>query len=402
MRIIDIAIKDLAQIFRDKRALLFLIALPIIFTLFMGFAYRGGEEEASQKEQPVLLGWISNDPDGLISTELHRSLDQSSSIQLVEAKQAEADRLVSQGEVAGVLVIPAGFDQSWKNAQSQILLITDTQSPQGQSLFQLLRSPVTQVMSSAEIASLTTEHLNKTKDSAEYEAAFAAAASAWAETQHAKFVEVELAIAQPEQSWYGDNPFNQASPGILVQFAIFGLVTSGQILMQERKTRTLQRMMTTALPSWQIIAGHLLAMFALVFIQEIILVVFGQIALGVGYAREPLAVLMITIALGLWVAAMGLLIGILAKNDSQVVLFSLIAMFIFSALGGAWFPLEASSGAFAAVGKIMPSAWAITGFQNILLRGLGLESAWLPFFVLLGYAFGFFALALWRFRKMSI
>lgn len=402
MRIIDIAMKDLAQIFRDKRTLLFLIAMPVVFTLFMGFAYRGGGNEADNENQPILLGWASNDPNGLISKELYHLLSQSSSVKLIEAELSEAENLVSQGDVTGVLVIPSGFDQNWKSGGSQLTLITDTNSALGQSLFQLLRSPVTQVLSSAKIAQLSIEYLGKEGDAGEYQKAYLAATNAWAETKHADLVQVELAVAQPEESWYGVNPYNQASPGILVMFAIFGLVTSGQILMQERKTRTLQRMMTTSLHPWQIIAGHMLAMFAIVFIQEIILVVFGQIALGVDYARQPLAVLLIIIALGLWIAALGLLIGIIARDDSQVVLFSLMAMFVFSALGGTWFPLEASSGIFAAVGKIMPSAWAMTGFQNILIRGLGLESAWLPFIVLLGYAALFFALSIWRFRKMSI
>jgi ABC-2 type transport system permease protein len=108
------------------------------------------------------------------------------------------------------------------------------------------------------------------------------------------------------------------------------------------------------------------------------------------------------VTLGLWIAAMGLLIGVLARDDSQVVLFSLMAMFIFSALGGVWFMLESTGGLFAAIGKLMPSAWAMNGFQNLLIRGLGLESAWLPAAVLLAYALGFFALAVWRFRKMEI
>ena len=44
MRIIDLALKDLSQMLRDKRTLLFIVAMPIIFTLFMGFAYRGSTQ----------------------------------------------------------------------------------------------------------------------------------------------------------------------------------------------------------------------------------------------------------------------------------------------------------------------------------------------------------------------
>jgi ABC-2 type transport system permease protein len=180
------------------------------------------------------------------------------------------------------------------------------------------------------------------------------------------------------------------------------LVTSGQILVQERKSRTLQRMMSTSMRAWEIIAGHTLAMFGIVFFQIVLLVVFGQLAVGVNYARAPIGTLLISVALGLWVAAMGLLIGTLVKDDSQVVLFALMAMFILSALGGTWFPLEVSSGAFALIGKLMPSAWAMTGYQNILIRGLGLESAWMPTLILTAYALGFFVLAVWRFRRMDV
>jgi ABC-2 type transport system permease protein len=187
-----------------------------------------------------------------------------------------------------------------------------------------------------------------------------------------------------------------------VQFAIFGLVTSGQILVQERKSRTLQRMMATSLHPWQIVAGHTLAMFVIVFVQTILLVIFGQLALGVNYGCGALGILLVSVALGLWIAAMGLLIGVLAKEDSQVILYSLLAMFIFSALGGTWFPLETTSGAFAVIGKAMPSAWAMRGYQDILIRGLDSASVWLPAIILAMYAAGFFMAAVWRFRKMEI
>jgi ABC-2 type transport system permease protein len=153
---------------------------------------------------------------------------------------------------------------------------------------------------------------------------------------------------------------------------------------------------------WEIIAGHTLAMFAVVFLQIALLVVFGQLVLSVDYMNAPLGSLLVSVALSLWVAAMGLLIGTLVKDDSQVVLFALMAMFIFSALGGTWFPLEVTSGTFAMVGKAMPSAWAMNGYQNILIRGQGLESAWIPTLMLLAYALGFFALAVWRFRKVEM
>ena len=41
MRVIDLAIKDLTQIVRDWRAAIFLLIMPIAFTILFGFAFGG-------------------------------------------------------------------------------------------------------------------------------------------------------------------------------------------------------------------------------------------------------------------------------------------------------------------------------------------------------------------------
>jgi len=384
---------------------LFLVAMPIVFTLFMGFAYKSGKDNDAARDNRIPLGWVNNDSEGNVSRQLFEMLSNSDSVKLVELTSEAVDESVRKGEVAGALVVPIGYsEQVTVGKEAQLTLVTDINSTQGQSVFQSLRTPVTQLMSSVEISRLSAETVGKPNDASELTETFASASQAWSESDSASLVKVELAMAEDDflGDWYGDNPYNQASPGILVQFAIMSLVTSGQILVQERKSRTLQRMMSTSMRAWEIIAGHTLAMFGVVFFQIALLVIFGQLAVGVNYAHEPLGTLLISVALGLWVAAMGLLIGTLAKDDSQVVLFALMAMFLLSALGGTWFPLEVSSGAFALIGKLMPSAWAMTGYQNILIRGLGLESTWMPTLILTAYALGFFVLAVWRFRKMAV
>jgi len=76
-------------------------------------------------------------------------------------------------------------------------------------------------------------------------------------------------------------------------------------------------------------------------------------------------------------------------------------MFLFAALGGAWFPLDVAGRTFAALGHLMPTAWAMDGLQNIVVRGQGLDADLLPAGVLLAYAAAFFGVAVWRFRFSS-
>lgn len=402
MRILDLALKDLSQMLRDKRSLLFLIAMPIAFTFFMGFAYRNVGDDGNADNR-IPLAVVDPEPDAVLNKSLVARLESSDSIRIESMNEADGMDALHKGDVAGVLIIPAGFSQQVSAGNTaQLTLIADSVSIQGQSLYQLLRVPISQLMSAVEISRETVDIVGAANASAEQRAAFDLAWSKWNETSKISLVKVEQAVAAESSDWTGGNPYNQSSPGILVQFAIFGLVTSAQILVQEKKFRTLQRLITTAMKPWEIVAGHMLAMFTITLLQTVVLIVFGQFALKVNYLREPLGVLLMAVTLGLWVSSMGLLIGVIAKEEQQVILYSMIAMFLFSALGGTWFPLEATGGAFAAIGKAMPSAWAMNGLQNILIRGLGLESVWMAGLILSAYGIGFFLLAVWRFRKMDL
>ncbi len=399
MKILTLALKDLRQMLFDKNSALFLVAMPIVFTFFMGYAYRSGENGASE-EQLIPLAWVQEESTSEFGQMLFDKLTTSGTFEVSSMPMDDAHNALQRGKVKGILVIPDDFDQQViENGTPQITLVADSTSTTGQAIYQLLRTPITQLMSSIEIGEIAAESMDNMST---FNPAITLAWEKWAATDTDQVIKLEKAVTFETDSWYGDSPYNQASPGIIVQFAIIGLVTSGQVLVEEKKTRTLQRLMTTAMRPWQIIAGHMLAMFAIVFVQTLLMVIFGQFVLKVDYLRVPLGTFLIAMSLGLWVASMGLLISTIAKSDNQVVLYAMLAMFIFSALGGTWFPLEGAGGAFAAIAKLLPSSWAMIGLQNILIRGLGLNSLWQPIAILLAYAMGFFLLAVWRFRKMDV
>jgi ABC-2 type transport system permease protein len=116
----------------------------------------------------------------------------------------------------------------------------------------------------------------------------------------------------------------------------------------------------------------------------------------VDYLRVPAATLLVAFTAALCISALGLLIGILAKSEEQAITFSLVPMFVFAGLGGAWVPLEFTGKTFQTIGHVSPVAWGMDGFENIVARGLGFESVLLPALALTGYAIFFFVLAAWR------
>jgi len=79
-------------------------------------------------------------------------------------------------------------------------------------------------------------------------------AQAWKKPAVSVVVEKAQAATQ-QQDWFSANPYNQTSPGIMVQFTIFGMMTSASVLVMERKTGSLQRLLTTSINRAGIIAG---------------------------------------------------------------------------------------------------------------------------------------------------
>lgn len=402
MRVIDLALKDLLQVVRDWKAALFLVAMPILFTAFFGFIFGSGG--GGDPRLPV--GLVDRDPGGVLSSSLHSLLEASDVIRpvILEGEQAEqAGERVGDEELAAAVIVPADFSQQLVAGQEPgLTVIADQNTPAGQTASSALQAAVTRLLGMVESARLSAEAFEAQRGF-ESEAArqdyvneaLALAGEAWQQPPLAVAVERAVGKAEEEMS---ANVYTQSSPGMLVQFVIFGLNTSAMVLVLERRSRTLQRLLTTPITRTQVIAGHVLAMFLIVLIQQALLVAFGQLVFGVDYLRQPLAIFLVMVTLAFWVASLGLLIGASAKNEDQVIMWSLIAMFVFTSLGGAWFPLEGTSRAFATIGHLMPTAWAMDGFQNIILRGLGLSSVLLPAGILLAYAVAFFGLAVWRFR----
>jgi ABC-2 type transport system permease protein len=93
-----------------------------------------------------------------------------------------------------------------------------------------------------------------------------------------------------------------------------------------------------------------------------------------------------------------LLIASLGKTPNAARGVSIFATLIMVMLGGAWVPTFIFPAWLQKVTVVVPTRWAIDGFDAMTWRGLGLESALPPIAVLLAFAALFAGIAVWRFR----
>lgn len=389
-RILDIALKDLMQLSRDFKTFMFLLLMPILFTFLFGYAFGGMDGGDSDSRLPV--GYISQD-DNWITDELHDLSAKSEVIRLDEnifLAPSDLEKLVADGDLAAAIIVPDGYGRAvLKDKSIRLTVIADT----GTQAWTTIEAELLTVASRIDGAVRTATILEGMDlEGVPFDYAFEQTLSAWDEPPISVNETSSLAL----ENEGGQNAMTHTSPGMMLQFAIAGLLTAAQIIVTERKSRTLQRLLTTNTRRIDILCGHFLAIFFLIFTQFTILIIFGQIVLKVNYFRLPSATLLVAFSAALCISALGLLIGIFAKTEEQAITFSLIPMFVFAGLGGAWVPLEFTGKTFQAIGHLSPVAWGMDGFENIIARGLGFESVLIPSAALAGYAVLFFTLAVWR------
>jgi ABC-2 type transport system permease protein len=392
IRIFDIAIKDWVQLVRDRKVFLFSLIMPIAFTLMFGFAFGGFGGGASDARLPVAL----LDQDASRMSKQLRELFIASTVirvQDISSDVADVEKLVADNKYAGAVVIPSGYGHAiLENKPVRLTLFVDTSTNPGMTIQAEIVSLANRLNSSAQTATIMEETIG---DRAPFEYSFKKALDDWKDPP--------IAVTETTSSLIAQNKTNSKSaslahysPGMMLQFAIASLLTAAQVLVSERKSRALQRLLTTATNRIHILLGHYLAIFGVLLLQFIILIAFGSFVLKVDYLREPVAILVVATSAALCIAAMGLFIGVIAKSEDQVVVLSLLPMFLLSGFGGAWVPLEVTGEVFQAIGHFSPVAWAMDGFKNISIRGLGFESVLIPASALLVYALVFFVLASWR------
>lgn len=403
MKALAIAGKDLLQVLRDRRALIFLLLMPVAFTLFFGLAIPS--TGATRHDARLQLG-IVDDDGSVASARLQAALADAGAVRPEDLDPVQVryvDDLVRRGDFAGVLRIPTGWGDSLEAGRPEPVTLTAERGTQaGLVSVQAVDAVLQRFLAAERVAQTVRSTLAATGNPAPGGAPalrLDTVLDAWQAPPVALSVRTARASVSEGAQAATEGAYDQASPGMIVQFAVYGLILSAMVLVLERKQRALARLATTPTPRSVILAGHTLAMLTLVLAQVLVLEAFGQWVLGVDYLASPLAVALLSLVLALWAASLGMLLGAFARTEEQVVAWSLVAMFVLSGLGGAWFPLEVTGATFRAVGHLMPTAWAMDAFRGVLLRGAGPGQTLRPMLVLLAFACLFLVVAVWRLAR---
>ena len=89
---------------RDRAALFWTLAFPLIFIFMFGFIFQGGDQSQ------LKLGWVDQDGSPA-ATELRQAFAAQAGTDLVDASEDDALAKMRQGDVDAVIVVPAGYGE---------------------------------------------------------------------------------------------------------------------------------------------------------------------------------------------------------------------------------------------------------------------------------------------------
>ena len=110
-----IGLKDIRLAFRDRPALILILAAPFVLTLGLGFVSGrfSGDTGSGLSDIPVVIVNQDDEQLGNALVDAFKSEDLSSLVELTESDDSEsARRLVDDDKAAAAIIIPAGFTNS--------------------------------------------------------------------------------------------------------------------------------------------------------------------------------------------------------------------------------------------------------------------------------------------------
>ena len=194
------------------------------------------------------------------------------------------------------------------------------------------------------------------------------------------------------------NGFAHSFAGMGLQFMLFAAINLGIEILTERQKGIWRRLRSAPLSKLMLL-GSKIASGSI--IGSLVLLVSFAFSIVVWHVRVDGSVpgfIGVAITSALMAASYGLLIAALGKTPNAARGASVLATLIMVMLGGAWVPTFVFPAWLQKVTVVIPTRWAVDGFDAMTWRGLGPGSAVMPMLVLLGFSLLFSALAIWRFR----
>jgi len=221
-------------------------------------------------------------------------------------------------------------------------------------------------------------------------------------TQGASFPPIDLAVRisfnpNVTTAWF------TSVMGIINNVTMLAIIMAGAAVVREREHGTMDHLLVMPVSPFEIAMSKVWANALVITLAvgfSLSIVVRGLLGIPVA-GSVPLFMAGTAIYL-FFATAIGIFLGTLARSMPQLGLLTMLIVLPMNMLSGANTPLESMPAWLSAIMQASPSTHFVSFAQAILYRGAGFDVVWSEFLAVACIGAIFFALALLRFRRVSV
>lgn len=400
-----IALKEFRLLLKDREALALLFAMPVFFILVMSYALEG-VFEAGSAEHPIEVLLVNKDTgpvagqiaEGLLSVEGLRVVEQ---IRGKTVTREMAGHLVSQGANPMALIFEADFSESVSryvtsesSEPARVLLLVDAAT--NRQLIAPIKSAV-QAMAERRIAISRQRYRIQTRLSTLGVADMQSLTGAeFPADQDPPSINLEI-VSPQETTAVRPRATEQNVPAYTIFGVFFIVLPLASGFMRERHEGTFLRIIAAPIAKSTLLLGKLLPYYVVNLIQIGLMFSVGVLLFGIHLGQLG-ALALVSLALAACANGLGLMVAALGRTEAQIGAMGVFFAVVLSALGGLMVPTFVMPPFMKTLSLLTPHAWALAGYHDVMLRGLGVAQIWKATAMLIAFAALFYLVALWRFK----
>lgn len=390
-----LAVKDLLLIGRDKKALLTLIAMPLLLIAILGAAFgdmmKAGEDVTIKK---FSLGVVNLDegPLGKVLADEVFAKGLTEQIRVKYYEQDEMRKQIKDHKLSVGIIIGSDFTTSLMSGETAKVPMITIPNPgiKGTIVKSVIEQFSQTIAVQSEAARLSFNQSNQVgmEDLSSF--------------QNVNMGEIEKQINQSlihektvdkDTKPVGSFQYYAAAMGVM--FLLLTVVEGVAAIVLEKEQEVYKRLLVTRLSYANYLAGKMLGLIIICLVQAFVLIIGTKFIFGVDWGGSAAGIVLMTISFVISACGLGVLAGSFIKKEKTFNVAGMFGSQILAALGGSMAPIYIFPDWAVMWMKILPNGLALQTYLD-LMSGAGLSDVLLPIAGSIGLGILFFAIGLVR------
>jgi ABC-2 type transport system permease protein len=347
--LIQLSIANIRSFVRDRAALFWTFAFPLIFVVLFGLIFQGGSTS-------LKLAWVDSDSSSG-SAALRASFASIKEVVLTDEDLSTATDQMKTGKVDAIIEIPQGYGASVAAAQAggatpaapaTVTVVTDpTQATTGGIVQEVVAGVLGAVnqggrppIVSATVTTIQTQNLNIIS----------------------YLVPSILGMA-------------------LMQLGVFAAIP----LVADREKKILKRLSATPIHRWQLVGSNVVMRLIIGIIQTLIIVAVGTALFGLQVTGSLILLGSLVVLGALAFISLGYVIASFAPTEDAANSMTSVVQFPLMFLSGTFFVIDQMPQPLQVVARFLPLTYLSDALRQVMVNGTAFSPLWFCFAVLIGW-----------------